>query len=82
MKLEIVLGRVLQLTGKAFQFWGQLTGNEIQRLKGYQMVAVGQMKVLGAQAVELLRYCTPRQALDLQPVLSRGPRRFGDRLSR
>jgi hypothetical protein len=75
MKIEMVLGRVLQLAGKAFQFWGRLTGNELQRLKGYQMVAVGQMRVLGVQAVELLRYCTPRQALELQPALDREPRR-------
>lgn len=75
MRLEVMAGRVLQLLGKVFQFWGELTGNELQRVKGYQMVAVGQMKVLGAQAVELLRYCTPRQALSLQPALDPRARR-------
>lgn len=69
--MEAIIGRTLQVAGKLFQFWGELTGNELQRLKGYQMVAVGQMRVLGVQAVELLRYCTPRQALALQPSLKK-----------
>lgn len=73
--METLVGRALQVAGKLFQLWGELTGSEIQRLKGYQMVAVGQMKVLGVQAVELLRYCTPRQAMGLQPALTRLPRR-------
>ena len=76
--METIIGRMLQLTGKLFQFWGELTGNELQRLKGYQMVAVGHMRILGVQAVELLRYCSPRQALDLQPALTRSPRPLGD----
>ena len=75
--METLVGRALQVAGKLFQFWGELTGSEIQRLKGYQMVAVGQMKVLGVQAVELLRYCTPRQVMNLQPALTRLPRRPG-----
>lgn len=74
MKLETLMGRVLQILGKLFQMWGELTGNELQRLKGYQMVAVGQMRVLGAQAAELLRYCSPRQAMALQPALRRPQR--------
>lgn len=71
MKLEVVVGRVLQLAGKLFQLWGELTGNELQRLKGYQLVALGQMRVLGVQAAELQRYCSPRQAHTLQSVLHR-----------
>ncbi len=77
--MEAIIGRTLQVAGKLFQFWGELTGNELQRLKGYQMVAVGQMRALGVQAVELLRYCTPRQALALQPALHREPPRFRHR---
>lgn len=69
MKLDIVMGRALQAAGKLFQLWGGLMGDEQQRLRGYQLVAVGQMRVLGAQAAALIRYCTPRQALGLQPIL-------------
>lgn len=76
MKLEIALGRALQVGGKLFQVWGELTGSELQRLRGYRMVAMGQMRVLGAQAAELLRYCTPRQVLELQPGMRRGSAPF------
>lgn len=67
MNLEIVTGRLLQLGGKVFELWGRLTDNDLQRQRGYQLVCVGQMRVLGGQAVALLRYCTPRQALEVQP---------------
>jgi uncharacterized protein YjbJ (UPF0337 family) len=74
MKLETLLGRALQVAGKLFQVWGELTGNELRRLRGYQMVAVGQMRVLGAEAAQLLRYCTPRQVLELGPALHHATR--------
>jgi len=70
MNLEIVVGRALQLAGKVFELWGRLTDNELRRQHGYQLVVVGQMRVLGGQAVDLLRYCTPRQALSAQPFRS------------
>jgi uncharacterized protein YjbJ (UPF0337 family) len=71
MNLEIAAGRALEVTGWLFQFWGKITGDELRRLRGYQLVAVGQMRVLGGQAAGLLRYCTPRQALAVQPALVR-----------
>lgn len=71
MNLEIALGRMLQAAGKLFQFWGSLTGDELRRMRGYQLVCVGQMRVLGGEAAALLRYCTPRQALSIQPVVGR-----------
>lgn len=67
MNLEIMMGRLLQLGGKMFELWGRMTDNDLQRQRGYQLVCVGQMRVLGGQAVELLRYCTPRQALEVRP---------------
>jgi hypothetical protein len=73
MNLEILWGRSLQLAGKMFEFWGRMTGNELQRQHGYQLVVVGQMRVLGGQAAALLRYCTPRQVLDVR--LTRSPTR-------
>jgi hypothetical protein len=74
MSLEIAVGRMLEATGWLFQFWGKITGDELRRLQGYQMVAVGQMRVLGGQASSLLRYCTPRQALSVRPALIRNAR--------
>lgn len=71
MNPEIFLGRLLQLGGKLCELWGRLTDNDLQRQRGYQLVCVGQMRVLGGQAVELLRYCTPRQALSAQPIPTR-----------
>ncbi|HUR41993.1 MAG TPA: hypothetical protein VM240_12590 [Verrucomicrobiae bacterium] len=68
MNLEMIAGRLIQLVGKVFEFWGRIIGNEMQRQHGYQMVCVGQMRVLGGQAAELLRYCTPRQALQVAPI--------------
>lgn len=68
MNTDIAWGRVLQIAGMVWQFWGSLTGNEIRRTHGYQLVVVGQMRVLGARAAALARYCTPRQALSLQPA--------------
>jgi len=68
MNLEIILGRALQVAGKLFELWGRMTDNELRRQHGYQLVVVGQMRVLGGQAVQLLRYCTPRQALSVQPA--------------
>jgi uncharacterized protein YjbJ (UPF0337 family) len=68
MSLELVAGRALQVAGRLWEYWGRLTDNEISRQHGYQMIVVGQMRVLGAQAADLLRYCTPRQALGVQPV--------------
>lgn len=62
MNFEIVFGRCQQVAGKLLEVWGSVLGNDIQRSHGYQMVVVGQMRVLGARASELLRYCTPRQA--------------------
>ena len=68
MNLEIVAGRLLQITGKLVELWGRMTDNELRRQHGYQLVVVGQMRVLGGRAVALLRYCTPRQALSVQPA--------------
>jgi len=68
MNLEILAGRALQLAGRLWECWGRITDNEISRQHGYQMIVVGRMRVLGAQAADLLRYCTPRQALSVQPV--------------
>ena len=68
MNPEIFVGRLLQLGGKLFEAWGRLTDNDIQRQRGYQLVCVGQMRVLGGQAMDLLRYCTPRQALTAHPA--------------
>ena len=68
MNLEVLVGRTLQVCGKVWEYWGRITDNEISRQHGYQMVVVGQMRVLGAHAADLLRYCTPRQALSVQPV--------------
>ena len=73
MNLDIILGRAQQVVGKILEIWGRLMGNEIQRQHGYQLVCVGQLRVLGGQALQLLRYCTPRQVLSVQPV--RIPRR-------
>jgi hypothetical protein len=68
MNVEVMRGRILQLAGKIFEFLGRITGSEIQRRHGYQMVIVGQMHILGARATELLRYCDPRQVTSLQPA--------------
>lgn len=62
MNFEIVFGRCQQVAGKLLELWGSLLGNEMQRSHGYQLVVVGQMRVLGGRASELLRYCSPRQA--------------------
>ena len=71
MNLEMWVGRALQVAGKVWELWGRVTDNEISRQHGYQLVCVGQMRVLGGRAAELLRYCTPRQALTVQPVRHR-----------
>lgn len=68
MNLEIITGRALQLAGKMWECWGRVTANELSRQHGYQLVCVGQMRVLGGRATALLRYCTPRQALEVQPI--------------
>lgn len=70
MNPEILIGRALQMAGKVFELWGRMTDNELHRQQGYQLVCVGQLRVLGGQAAELLRYCTPRQALHV-PVRTR-----------
>lgn len=62
MNYEMILGRCQQVAGKLLELWGSALGNDIQRAHGYQLVVVGQMRVLGGQATELLRYCSPRQA--------------------
>lgn len=67
MNFEIIAGRALQLAGKVWEYWGRLTDDELSRQHGYQLVCLGQMRVLGGRAVALLRYCTPRQALGVQP---------------
>jgi uncharacterized protein YjbJ (UPF0337 family) len=66
MNLDIAVGRGLQVVGKVCESWGRLTGNEMQRVKGCQLIVLGQMRVLGGRAAALLRYCTPRQALRAQ----------------
>ena len=68
MNTEVMRGRFLQLTGKLFEVLGRLTGSELRRRRGYQLVIVGQMRVLGAEAVELLRYCDPRQITGVRPL--------------
>lgn len=68
MNLDILAGRLLQLVGKLWEYWGRLTDNELSRQHGYQLVCVGQMRVLGGQAADLIRYCTPRQALSVLPA--------------
>lgn len=79
MSIEMMLGRGQQVAGKLFELWGRLIGDESCRSHGYQLVAIGQMRVLGGRAAALLRYCTPRQALEVQPVLDppRGIRSAG-----
>jgi uncharacterized protein YjbJ (UPF0337 family) len=67
MNFEIIAGRALQLAGKVWEYWGRMTDDELSRQHGYQLVCVGQMRVLGGRAAALLRYCTPRQALSVQP---------------
>lgn len=74
MSLEVLMGRGQQLAGRLCEFWGRLTGDELSRMHGYQLVALGQMRVLGGRAASLLRYCTPRQALAVRPILAQ--RRF------
>lgn len=74
MNLDIVVGRLLQAAGMLCQSWGSLTGNDLRRQRGYQLVCVGRMRVLGGEAADLLRYCTPRQALGVHPALTRGRR--------
>jgi uncharacterized protein YjbJ (UPF0337 family) len=68
ISFEVFVGRCLQLAGKTWEFWGTLTGNELSRARGYQLVVIGQMRVLGGRATSLLRYCTPRQALEARAV--------------
>jgi len=68
MDTEVIRGRILQVAGKLTELFGRITGSELQRRHGYQLVIVGQMRVLGAQAAELLRYCDPRQVAGAQPV--------------
>lgn len=68
MNLDIIWGRVLQVTGKLFEVWGSLTGNEHRRARGYQLACIGQVRVLGGKAADLLRYCEPREALAVQPA--------------
>lgn len=68
MNLDILAGRALQLIGKLWEYWGRVTANELSRQHGYQLVCVGQLRVLGGRASDLMRYCTPRQALDVQPA--------------
>ena len=70
-----VSDRYRRVAGKFTEMWGRLTDNELRRQRGYQLVVVGQMRVLGGQAVELLRYCTPRQALECGSGFSREARR-------
>lgn len=79
MNIEVMRGRILQLAGKLFEVFGRITGSEVQRRHGYQLVIVGQMRVLGAQAVELLRYCDPRQVTTVQPLCARARPRQDDR---
>lgn len=62
MNIEMTLGRCQQVAGKMLELWGALLGDDIRRAHGYQLVVVGQMRVLGGRASELLRYCSPRQA--------------------
>ena len=68
MNFEIAVGRIQQVCGKLLEIWGRLMDNEIQQQRGYQLVCVGRLRVLGGRAIELLRYCTPRQALGVQPL--------------
>lgn len=77
MRFEILAGRGLQLAGRLYQWWGRVTGDELRRMHGYQLVALGRIRVLGGEAAALLRYCTPRQALAVQPVLQRTALRPG-----
>jgi hypothetical protein len=67
INIEVMRGRILQLAGKVFEVFGRITGSELQRRHGYQLVIVGQMRVLGGQAADLLRYCDPRQASTVEP---------------
>jgi uncharacterized protein YjbJ (UPF0337 family) len=69
ISFEVFVGRCLQLAGKIQECLGALTGNELSRARGYQMVVIGQMRVLGGRATSLLRYCTPRQALEARTVV-------------
>jgi uncharacterized protein YjbJ (UPF0337 family) len=80
MNLEIAWGRILQIVGKARQLWGTVTGDELGYTRGYQMVVIGQMRVLGGRAAALVRYCTPRQALEIQPAPVRALTRPGSRI--
>ena len=61
MNVEVIRGRILQLAGKLTELIGRMTGSELRQRHGYQLVIVGQLRVLGGQAAELLRYCDPRQ---------------------
>lgn len=79
MSFDISLGRGQQALGKLLELWGRATGDEASRMRGYQLVALGQLRVLGGQAAALLRYCTPRQALALAPALQPQPLKPGAR---
>ena len=77
MRAEVAWGRTLQVVGMFWQFWGVLVDDDACRLRGYQLVVVGQMRVLGGRAAALARYCTPRQvvAAQMAPVTVRARRR-------
>ena len=68
MNGEIIRGRILQVAGKLTELFGRITGSELRQRHGYQLVIVGQMRVLGAKAAELLRYCDPRQVQAERPL--------------
>ena len=63
MNFNIVLGRCMQIVGKAREYWGRFTHNELSRVSGQQLVIFGQMRVAGGLAEVLLRrysLATPR----------------------
>lgn len=60
MNLDIAIGRGLQVIGKVCESWGRLTGNETQRVRGCQLMVLGQMRMLGGRAAALLRSIAPR----------------------
>ena len=66
MNFNILLGRCMQIIGKAREYWGRLTHNELSRVSGQQLVIFGQMRVAGGLA-EVLR----AQGIDV--VVTREP---------
>jgi hypothetical protein len=71
MNINIILGRCMQVIGKAREFWGRLTHNELSRVSGQQLMIFGQMRIAGGMAELLLRrytLATPRSSMARRSV--------------